>query len=366
MRVLFTAVPGHGHVRPLLPLAAAARSAGHEVLFATDTDFLAAPEQAGLRTVSAGGSVREAFAAATGSVPERPPSGDGMRHVLGTVFGDAMPRRFLADLGPILERERPDLVVYEQGNLGGGLAAKLAGIPGMQHGFGRVAPSGIGTEIRQVFQALGTELGIGEPPQAGDPFIDICPESAQAPETLAIANRIPLRPGEGHEPVTRTGRPLLYLTLGTAFGDAEILRTAIAGLSTLDAEVLVATGPTIDPAALGAVPDNVRLEAWVSQDTVLRASSLAVHHGGSGTMLGAFAAGVPQLILPQGADQFTNAETVQALGLGAVLTEPGTITEAARQLLTAPEVAAAVRRMAAEVAAMPAPAELAARLPEFA
>ncbi|WP_020499761.1 glycosyltransferase [Sciscionella marina] len=366
MRVLFTSAPGHGHVRPLLPLAGAARSAGHEVLFATDADFLAAPEKAGLRTMPAGGSIQEAFAAATGSVPRRPPSGDGMRPVLGAVFGDAMPRRFLADLTPILERERPDLVVYEQGNIGGGFAAKLAGIPGMRHGFGRVSPSDLGAEIQRNSRALAAEIGIGEPPQATDPFIDICPESAQAPEALATTDRIPLRPGEWHEPVVRTGHPLLYLTFGTAFGDVEVLRTAIAGLSTLDAEVLVATGPAVDPATLGAVPDNVRLETWVSQDAVLRASSLAVHHGGSGTMLGAFAAGIPQLVLPQGADQFTNAETVHALGLGTILTEPGTITEAARHLLTTPAVAAAARTMAAEVAAMPAPDELAARLPEFA
>ena len=37
-----------------------------------------------------------------------------------------------------------------------------------------------------------------------------------------------------------------------------------------------------------------------------------MHHGGSGTILGALAAGVPQLLLPKGADQFENADLMTA------------------------------------------------------
>src|SRR5256885_9690132 len=35
VRLLFTSLAAYGHVYPLLPLAVAAREAGHEVLFAT-------------------------------------------------------------------------------------------------------------------------------------------------------------------------------------------------------------------------------------------------------------------------------------------------------------------------------------------
>gem|GEM_PF-943165 len=39
MRVLFASLGTHGHTYPLLPLAAAARDAGHEVTFATGEGF---------------------------------------------------------------------------------------------------------------------------------------------------------------------------------------------------------------------------------------------------------------------------------------------------------------------------------------
>jgi hypothetical protein len=38
MRILFSACPGYGHLHPLLPLASAARRAGHDVVIATGPD----------------------------------------------------------------------------------------------------------------------------------------------------------------------------------------------------------------------------------------------------------------------------------------------------------------------------------------
>jgi hypothetical protein len=47
--------------------------------------------------------------------------------------------------------------------------------------------------------------------------------------------------------------------------------------------------------------------------------ALVVHHGGSGTTLSAAAAGVPQLVLPQGADQFANAGALTGVGVAGAL-----------------------------------------------
>ncbi len=87
-------------------------------------------------------------------------------------------------------------------------------------------------------------------------------------------------------------------------------------------------------------------------------------------MLGAFGAGLPQLLLPRGADQFTNSDAVLELGVGDRLlgqeATAGAVTEQARRLLTDPFVKAATERLAAEVASMPSPAEVAAQLPGLA
>jgi UDP:flavonoid glycosyltransferase YjiC (YdhE family) len=81
------------------------------------------------------------------------------------------------------------------------------------------------------------------------------------------------------------------------------------------------------------------------------------------------AAGVPQLFLPQGADQFFNAAAVTDTGAGRTVTSDAddteTLVEAARALLAdGPEYAGA-RALASEIAGMPSPAEIAARVEKW-
>lgn len=379
--MIFTSLVSHGHLYPLLPLAVAARDAGHEVLFATGDDLRPVVEKAGLASESAGFGMREAFASFFGP-DARPQDGppESFYPVIGQVFGNVLPRRFVADLTPLFERHRPDLVVYESGNMGGAIAARLAGIPAIGHGFGRVSPGDVVDVITGRLAEYAQEVGFDgvDLPSFGDPVVDICPETVQSPDFLAEAKRVPLRPVGWAEPGDLPAgvlgrdksRPLIYLTLGTAFGDEGVLKRAISGLARLEADVVVAAGPTVDPAQLGDVPANVRVEAWVAQAELLPHVDLVVHHGGSGTTLGAFGEALPQLVLPQGADQFTNAEAVVTAGVGGQLigddiTEDA-IFEGSRRLLADDAVRAAARTLADEVAAMPSPAEVAKRLPEFA
>lgn len=380
MRVIFTALASYGHLYPLIPLAVAARDAGHHVVFATSEEHLPTLRTAGLAHAPVGLSVRQGFAAAmAGESRHRGEISQAeLLPVIAEVFGDVMPRAFAADLTRLFERERPELVVYEAGNQGGGLAAKLAGIAAVAHGFGRFSRSELGDAIRHRMLECAADLGVevGDRPFFGDPFIDICPESVQSPEFLAGLDdrRIPLRPVGWNEPVPLPpgvadrdrARPLVYLTLGTAMGSVPVLRAAIDGLAVLDVDVLVAAGPTVQPVALGEVPANVRLESWVPQADLLAHVDLVVHHGGSGTLLGAFAAGLPQLLLPQGADQFTNADAVLEHGVGDRLVgaevTAAAVSDRVRRLLVDPEVRAAAHRLADEVAAMPPPDSVAARL----
>ncbi|MGH3925067.1 MAG: glycosyltransferase, partial [Pseudonocardiaceae bacterium] len=164
-------------------------------------------------------------------------------------------------------------------------------------------------------------------------------------------------------------RPLVYLTLGTAFASVDVFKQAIEGLAVLAVDVLVAAGPAVDLDALGEVASNVRWEAWVPQTDLLPYVDLVVHHGGSGTMLGAFSAGLPQLLLPQGADQFTNAEAVLDAGVGSRLLPDefsrDAVTDKVQTLLADEAVHVAAGRLAEEVAAMPSPDDVAAHLPRL-
>lgn len=376
MRLIFTSLATFGHLYPLLPLAVAARAAGHRVVFATAQRFEPTVGAAGLEFTPAGIDLHDAFAAEfAGDTRERGEVGrEELAPVIARVFGEVLPRQFVASLLPLFDRERPDLVVYEAGNPGGALAARLAGVPAAAHGFGRFSDDELAEAIRARLNGYAGSVGV-RLDSVHNPYIDICPASAQPPRFLANTRRIPLRPVGWNEPGELPagvlgrdrGRPLVYFTLGTAMGTVEVLRPAIDGLAALPVDVLVATGPTISPDDLGAVPANVRLAAWVPQADLLPHVDLVVHHGGSGTTLGAFGAGLPQLLLPQGADQFSNAEAVCALGVGDRLLEVSAdeITARVRRLLADDAVRAATARLAAEVAEMPGPAEVVARLPEL-
>ncbi|MFB9931743.1 glycosyltransferase [Amycolatopsis halotolerans] len=323
MRVLFASLASVGHTYPLIPLAVAVKEAGHEVHFAAGENVHASLRRNGLQ-------------------PFRP--------------ADSFYEIYAEDLEPDLARLRPDLVVHEWGQPGPAVAAQRAGIPSLWHGFGRLFPDGIGLER----------------PALDRRHLDICPPSLQDKDFLATAERIELRPVAYSEPlpewrVGRTSRPLVYLTLGTAFGTAEVLTTAIKGLATLGIDVVVAAGNV----QLGAVPGDVTLHRWVPQAELLPHVDAVVHHGGSGTTLGALAVGVPQLVLPQGADQFANAEALSVAG-AALSILPGELSadgvaEGVRKLLSRRSGHRdAARAIAEEIARMPSPGEVARDLPRWA
>ncbi|HYZ35917.1 MAG TPA: nucleotide disphospho-sugar-binding domain-containing protein, partial [Pseudonocardiaceae bacterium] len=67
---------------------------------------------------------------------------------------------------------------------------------------------------------------------------------------------------------------------------------------------------------------------------------LVVSHGGAGIMLNALAHGLPQLILPQGADQFSNAAARQSAGAALAL-RPGALS--ADAIATAAECLITIR-----------------------
>jgi UDP:flavonoid glycosyltransferase YjiC (YdhE family) len=357
MRVLFSSLGSYGHTLPLIPLARACVDAGHDVTVATTDAMHAAITSAGLRAVPVGISIRDAFAQ-LGLADVAPAERARIPDIASSVqraFGEILPAAYRADLLDVIDRDRPDLVVAEAGNFGAVQAAEEAGIRCVRHGIGRGIP----------FGHVAADLV----------HLDVYPPSMQDHEILDLPLYLPLRPvsATGDGPLPRIvddgpALPLVYVTLGTEFGSTAVLDTIVRALDTGDRRVLVAAGPTVDAEALTGYSDLVEVASWVPQAAVVARSALVVHHGGAGTTLGACAAGVPQLVVPQGADQFMNADAVVARGVGGQLLPDDvsglTISDAAERLLvTRSAVRDACAQVAAEIAAMPSPADVAADLP---
>jgi UDP:flavonoid glycosyltransferase YjiC (YdhE family) len=374
MKILFSVRPAYGHVYPLMPLALAARDAGHHVRFATTGRFLNVLRGLGFATDDVGVTLEDARDQLLASVAatEMPRASDGRPDVeMGArMFLEVVAPRTAADLGPLLSRFEPDVVVYEQYDVGAAVAAHGAGITAVCHSVSPRLPDEVvgliaGNHLDRLWATQGGDrqsLDVF----TGDVYLDIFPTCLQQPSFLDDPARVTQRPVPFVEPgallpewVNRRDRPLVYLTLGTVVSTDEVLRPVAEGLGALDVDVLLALGSAAGT-TLGPLPPNVHVEAFVDQPAVLRHADLAVHHGGSGTMLGALIHGTPQVLVPKGADQFWNADLMARAGLAAVL-EPSHVTSDAVGLAAAAELAddrPSVALVRQEIAAMPDPSEV--------
>ena len=253
--------------------------------------------------------------------------------------------------------------MHENAELAAPLVGATRGVPSVTHAFGGAVPVGTLVEAGERLAGLWQAHGLDVPPYAGcfrSGYLDICPTSVQATALSHIGDVQPLRPvSDAVLAGEAAAEPLVYVTMGTVQQRPDLLRDVVAGVAALPVSVLVALGPQTDAAALGEQPSHVRVEQWVDQSDVLDRCAAVVSHGGSGTFLGALARGVPQLCLPQGADQFRNAEGGARAGASLAL-QPAEVTSdsvrlAVERLLADGELRAGARRVAAEIAAMPSP-----------
>lgn len=111
----------------------------------------------------------------------------------------------------------------------------------------------------------------------------------------------------------------IYVTFGTVFATPELFSTVLAAVRDRPAKVIMTTGSGIDAAALGPLPDHVVVLGFVPQQLIMARCAAVVSHAGSGTVLGAIAARLPQVCIPVGADQHVNAAQVAAAGAGIAI-----------------------------------------------
>lgn len=109
--------------------------------------------------------------------------------------------------------------------------------------------------------------------------------------------------------------PLIYLSFGSlGAGDTELLKRMIGVLGGMDCRVLVNIGDYGD--AYGSIPDNVHIESWYPQPSVIEQCDAAIHHGGNNSFTECLYFGKPALIMPYVWDGHDNATRVHETGHG--------------------------------------------------
>lgn len=368
MRVLFTTTPGRGHWQPMLPLADALVVAGHELHWAAAEDVCERLRKRGFSATRCGIGGEEAAQVVPPPEVAALPLAERPNHMFARIFGPRRAEPMLADLVAIVERLRPDLMVCDQAELASPIAAARAGVPNVTHGFGRLLPEPRVARAQDAMADHWRAHGLEPRPYGGTYdhlFLDIYPPSLQTPDTAHVGARLLLRPAEAAVP--GGSEPLVYITFGTVFNeDLTLFATAVEAARDVPLRIVVTLGPGHAPDALGPQPPNVTVAEYIPQETLLGDCVAVISHGGSGTFLAALAAGVPQVVLPQAADQFLNAESADRGGVGvALLPDVASVPNvrmALERVLEGGEMRTAAQRVAAEIAAMPSPAVVADEL----
>ena len=340
LRVLVTTSGGIGHVQPMVPLARALVARGHDVLWALPDRSVDQVEQAGLHAVGVTSMppvhppevLRQFPGLRELPPPERP------EHMFAKLFGALMAPPMLAGLGPVAHEWRPDLLVSDAAELAGPLVAAELGVPGVAKGFGPLLPEPRMARAAQEVAPLWQSRGLQPRPYGGmydHLYLDTYPPGLAQPSAPHVPHRQQMRPVSWTGPTdaaarlplpsARQDRPLVYLTMGTVFSDVALVQELIDALAQLDVRLLVTLGPQGDPALITEQLAHVRVERYVPQLALLPHCDVVVSHAGSGTCVSALELGLPQLCLPQGADQFLNATSIQAAGAGLCLL-PGEAT----------------------------------------
>lgn len=382
MRLAFAANPAHGHLLPLLPLALAARRAGHDVVVIGGRCLEGTLAAAGLAHVEAGPpDLPAVFAGVPGVAGLAGPRlavaiwSQGFAGLVAPALADA-----LLDLATSW---RPDLLVHDDSEQGTWVAAERLGIPHLalqatawRSAMKRLSAAPLGR--------LHERLGLPPDPDLTRwhrfGYLTTRPTALHNPDDPMPSGVTPIRPVALDDAgvdvpawlaAPRTGNRRIVVTLGTV-GPTRIDGVAqlLSALAPLDAEIVATVGADMDPARLGPQPPNVRVAAYLPMSRLLPTSDLVVFHGGSGTMLAALAAGVPLLLLPMAADQPENAARCVAAGAGISIPvgerTPDRIRSEATRLLQDPAPALAAGEVARAIAAMPSPAAVVERLEHLA
>jgi UDP:flavonoid glycosyltransferase YjiC (YdhE family) len=372
MRVLVTSTSGLGHVLPLVPLALELRAQGHELHWLAGPDSVEEVTDLGIDVTVAGMRVADRLVELRRRHPELdtlPPT-EARAVAFSTHFGELSPPAVLPALRPLVDDWQPDVIVHDAAELAAPLVAASARIPSVCQGFGEVVPEPSVKRVGDVMARAWENAGLRPDPYGGSYrglYVDIYPPTLRSADMAHVLRVQPRRPATG-QPAEGS---LVYVTFGTVFNAVDDgFRAAVHGAAAVAEEVLVTVGRGGDPAGVGPVPANVRVERFVPQAEVLPRCVAVVCHGGSGTLLAALAHGVPVVCLPRAADQFRNADNVARVGAGRVLVGDGVTEPAVRAAVEAaigsPEVRAVAQGLAEEIVGMPSDAEVAAAIERFA
>jgi dTDP-L-oleandrosyltransferase len=323
-----------GHVLPWVGLAAELARRGHQVSFTTTAEFAAAFSGDGQEVVC--------YAATTPpAINGHPGQYSKLWHLIeNSAIVDAVKTRFAGT--------RPDVILYDMSAFyAGRLLAKTWQLPAV------MLASNFASGLQYSLDAdiISRPLEHSHAPALGDFLTQLGRFiSAHAPDlpmntnmlapweeliVVTLPRELQIAGDAFGEPWVFTGpylddrafqgqwlppraEPVLLVSFGTSNykGQRAFLQKCVSAFTGLDWQVVMSTGPQLDPAELGPLPPNMEAHRQVPQLEILKSAKLFISHGGMGGILEALALGVPILTFPQLPAHHIAADRIVELGLG--------------------------------------------------
>ncbi|GGO82144.1 nucleotide disphospho-sugar-binding domain-containing protein [Nonomuraea cavernae] len=380
MRILISTIGTAAHFYPVVPFAWALRCAGHDVRVACEPGFTATVGATGLPAVAVGHDVD--LRTFWQGVALEPAAGTGDDDHLRTRMERSMAMftgiadAAAGDLIDLARAWRPDAVVFEARGYAGLIAAHSVGVPAIRHTWGIDTNYSRRDFDRPYLDELCARHGLTGVDPLGDLTLTPCPPSLTEPDEV---NRARLRyvpyNGSGGLPswlIPAPERPRVCVTWGHMFSqitdNLHPINQAIEGLRGLPVEVVAAVAPGQRALLPATPPPQVRVAESVPLNLLLPTCAAVINGGGAGTLMTALSAGVPMVVVPSHTDEPEYAERMSAAGAATWLSyreaDAGAFRAAAEKVLAAPSYQEGAARLAAENAALPSPAALAAGLDE--
>jgi glycosyltransferase (activator-dependent family) len=406
-------MPAVAHLHPIVPLAWALQSAGHEVRVASHPDMTEHITAAGLMALPVGqvdhlgalmregasDPVLESIAVSLGAGPQEQHLHNALRYYQLAAFSLYYPTRprkpgyrpMVDDLIAFARAWRPDLVLWDTLSFPGPLAARACGAAHgrIQYGLdytawarGRLAErrreSG-GAMVEDLMAAamlpeldrLG--LAFDEDLILGQWTVDLLPPGMRLPLDLTY---VPLRrvPYGGPHVVPdwlsrRPRRPRVCVTLGLstrkflAADSAALVGDLIDMAAEVDADFIATLNATQLQKVGSSLPANVSAFDYIPLDLVLPTCAAVVHHGGGGTFASAVTHRVPQFVPApgEGGDRRAYAEYIHEREAGLMLEREQVSVESLREqitrLLHEPDFQQGTNRLHTDMLALPTPTE---------
>ncbi len=244
------------------------------------------------------------------------------------IFGEVAAPAMRDDLVNVFEDVKPQLVVHDFAELAAAPMAMARGIASVSVGFSGALSDAVQAAVEERVAPVWEREGLRVATSVFNGDLLLHPFPARLDTPRADGPSAPMRPlsydGAGSASPPEwisfgTNRPGVYVTFGTEMAPRAPWAAILEALADLEVDVLATVGGQIDPASLGPLASNTRVERYVPQSFVLDRSRIVVSHGGAGTLIGAATAGKVQLCIPIAADQWENSDSLSAANAGVVL-----------------------------------------------